>query len=239
MNDHVNLSGLLSATADELRANGQVAGVYLALMIPVSAASQMFEGGGGSNFASLGGGFELTEALLQQGAFAGAFVFAAFVVGVVANYWLLAGMTRRTLAPGFDRFLPYVGIYILSTIAIGFGLVLLIVPGIILLVRWIPLLPLVIDRHSGAMGAFDDSWAITRGHGWSIFGAVVILIFATMVAAGIVGGFGLIGGGAGAIVASALGAAAEQLSTVLFAAFAVGAWRLMRDNRDELAEVFA
>ena len=142
------------------------------------------------------------------------------------------------MSPGFDRFLPFVGIYILSLIGIVFGLVLLIIPGIMLMVRWTPLMSLVVDRQSGAFDAFGDSWEMTRGRGWSIFGAAIILAILMAIASAVLNGLALFGGSGGTIIASAVQAVTDQVSTVLFAGFAVGAWRLMRDNREDLAEVF-
>lgn len=240
MQDNVNLSSLFSATFDTIQSNLQLIAVFLAIMIPVGTLSAYFEGEGGASGFDFG--FMLSKGLISP--LAVVVVLATFIVGVVATYWLLAGMVRGSISPGFDRILPYIGIYILSIIAIFFGILLLIVPGIILAVRWTPLLAIVVGREEPAMNSFGTSWEMTAGRGWSIFGAVLVLGVLYLIAATVVGGattFLTIGGGFGGtslVITSVHGSIIAQLSTVLFTAFAVGAYHLMRENSETLTEVF-
>lgn len=240
MNNQVSLSNLLSATVDTIRSNIQLAGVYLAIMIPVGTLMAVFQGGGrsfGMNF-----GFMLDESVMAQGALAIVVVLVGAIISIVATYWLVAGMTRGTVSPGFDRFWPYIGISILYGLGIVFGFILLIVPGIILMVRWVAVLPAVIDRDRDAIGSFGDSFGMTDGHSWSVFGAGLVVMVGMMVFSAVVGGVavgvGTVAGGPGGIVMSAIAAIAEQANNVIGYAFCVGAYHLMRDRSEVMAEVF-
>lgn len=238
MNDQVNLSSLLQGSVDQIRENGRLVLIYLAVMIPLGAIGLYFEAQAGRvNSGNFNFGLMIDEALLSQGAVAVISVIGAFVAGLLAHYWLLAGLTRRTDAPAFDRFWPYIGMYILSSLAIGFGFILIIIPGIILSVRWMPLLPMVIDRDSGATDAFGDAWAMTDGYGWSIFGAALIMGVLLMIGGAAVGGAGYFFGQF-SFLAAGLNAIMEAIFALAFVALAVTVYDQLRDGTEELAEVF-
>lgn len=58
---------------------------------------------------------------------------------------------------------------LLTTILVGIGIVLLIVPGIIIACRLAFVPYLVMDQKMDAVKALEKSWQMTRGHGWTIF----------------------------------------------------------------------
>lgn len=238
MNNKADLSSLFSATFDTIQRNMQLVLVFLAVMIPVRTLALMFEGGGEDQLFGFSRGLSIDEALMAQGAFAVVAVVGAFVVGMVAYYWLIAGMTRQSVSPGFDRFWPFVGIYILSLIGMGLGMILLIVPGLILATRWLVVLPLTIERQDGAMDSFGDSFEMTRESAWSIFGTGAIMFIGLSIAsAAVVGSTAVVSGDVG-IITNALASLIEQISTVVFGAFSVGAYQLLRNNTEEVSEVF-
>jgi uncharacterized membrane protein len=59
---------------------------------------------------------------------------------------------------------------------VGVGMVLLVVPGVIALVKlaWVPYL--VIDERLDALAAVRESWERTRGHAMTIFGIFLLAI---------------------------------------------------------------
>lgn len=232
-NKTVNLSSLLSATVDEIQENARAALIYLLIMVAVGAALELLVGAATFNFFDVQSMISQSYAVMGSAAIVGGVV--SFAVLVASSYWLLAAMLRRTVTPGFDAILPYTGIWILSLIAIGFGILLLIIPALILISRWVALLPVVVARDTPAMDSFSASWAMSSGHGWSIFGAYVIFYIATLVVSGVLVGFASVLGSTGAIVMEML---STGLSTVLYTALSVGAYRLMRDDKKELTEVF-
>ena len=238
MKQEFSLSNLLSGTFEQIGANAKVILIYLAVMVPLGTVSLMFEGPGSNTSLGVDVGFMLTESLLAQGALAIAVVVGVFIVGVILYYWLYAGMMARTTSPSFGRFLPFVGIYLLSVIGIVFGFALLIIPGIILSVRWLIVLPMVLAGEKPAIDSFSESWNLTKGRGWSIFGGAIILFVIFLVIAAVLGGATTVLGGVGSLPAMFVGSAIENAGTILFIAFVLAAYRLLQDDSEELVEMF-
>jgi len=78
-------------------------------------------------------------------------------------------------------FWKYVGASLLLSLAVGAGLVLLIVPGIILALMFMFSNLIVIDRELGPIEAMTESNRVTRGHKWSLLGLVLILFLINLV----------------------------------------------------------
>jgi hypothetical protein len=71
---------------------------------------------------------------------------------------------------------------LLSSLAIGFGLFLLIVPGLYLLGRLGPAnAVLVAENHKNPIAALTRCFALTRGHGWAIFGLILLIAIAAAI----------------------------------------------------------
>ena len=73
-------------------------------------------------------------------------------------------------------FLKYLGASILLGLAVGIGLVLLIVPGIIFGLMFMFSTFLVIDRELGPIEALKESNHITHGHKWRLLGFSLVLV---------------------------------------------------------------
>jgi hypothetical protein len=72
-----------------------------------------------------------------DGAVKSLFDLVSAVVGVYGGYWLLTRLlAARGRYDGRGRFWAYFGLVILSFLGIGLGLLFVVVPGLILLVRW-------------------------------------------------------------------------------------------------------
>jgi uncharacterized membrane protein len=99
-------------------------------------------------------------------------VSAFFHVGLIRMWLQIArGEEARfnVLFTGRDRFLPMLGCTVLMGLAIGLGLLLFVVPGVIVLVGCC-LAPLyVVDRGLGPVEALSASWRVTRGHWAELF----------------------------------------------------------------------
>ena len=63
---------------------------------------------------------------------------------------------------------------LLAGICIALGFVLLIFPGLILLTIWAVIAPVIVIERTGALDAFGRSRALVRGHGWTVFGIVLV-----------------------------------------------------------------
>jgi hypothetical protein len=74
---------------------------------------------------------------------------------------------------------------ILAALGIGFGLVLLIVPGLVLATWWALIIPVIVLEGQNVTGAFGRSRELVRGHGWNVFGLIVLTLL-ILIAADIV-----------------------------------------------------
>jgi MFS family permease len=86
--------------------------------------------------------------------------------------------------------LPLIGAGLLAGLAIGIGLLLILVPGLILLTIWAVIAPAIVVERTGVIEAFGRSRALVRGNGWQVFG-VIFTVFVITVIVGIV--LGIIG----------------------------------------------
>jgi hypothetical protein len=112
---------------------------------------------------------------------------------------------RRSLSIGASRIWPLVGTAILTGFLSGLLLLLLVVPGLIALVRWVLVGPIVVLEPDAEPRL--RSSALTSGHRWEIFGLFAILYVALLAVVAAVG--------AGAGVAGALLGHAEGLEDSL------------------------
>jgi hypothetical protein len=71
---------------------------------------------------------------------------------------------------------------LVAALGIGLGLVLLIVPGLLLLTWWILIAPVIVLERRGVFESFGRSRELVRGHGWNVFGAILIGIGISIVA---------------------------------------------------------
>ena len=71
--------------------------------------------------------------------------------------------------------LPLIGAGIVAGIAIGFGFILLIVPGLILLTIWAVFAPAIVLERAGVFQSLGRSRELVRGNGWQVFGVIVII----------------------------------------------------------------
>jgi hypothetical protein len=77
---------------------------------------------------------------------------------------------------GLTKLLPMAGLLVLWFIAIGFGLVLLIVPGLILITVWAVVMPVLIGEGRGVFETFGRSRELTRGERLGVFLLLIMLI---------------------------------------------------------------
>lgn len=131
-------------------------------------------------------------------------VFAVAIVAATLYQGMVVGLVkdvqdgRRDSSVGdlvdaaWPVVLPLIGAGLLSGIAIGIGILFLLVPGLILLTIWAVIAPVIVVEHSGVIAAFGRSRELVRDNGWQVFG-VIFTVYAITAVAGIV--FGVIGAG--------------------------------------------
>jgi hypothetical protein len=117
----------------------------------------------------------------------GAILQGALVYGTVQDMNGQRASIADCLATGLRAFLPLIGLSILLAIAVVFGLVLLIVPGIMMMCAWCVAAPSLVADRTGVFGAFSRSAELTRGNRWRIFALFVVVWVIAMVIAAVIG----------------------------------------------------
>ena len=100
------------------------------------------------------------------------------------------GRADLSISETLDRVTPHLTTLalagLLAGIAITFGFILLIVPGLFLLTIWSLIVPTIVLEGKSAGESFGRSRELVKGNGWSVFGVIVITIGAVIVASIIV-----------------------------------------------------
>lgn len=119
--------------------------------------------------------------------------FAALFVNAVMSFVLQGALTRAAvddlsgsgvkagaaIADGLRFFFPLLLVAILVGLGLMLGFLLLIVPGIILAVRWSMTAPIVVIEQAGPTKSMERSAELSSGHRWAIFGLFLLyLVFA-------------------------------------------------------------
>ena len=117
-------------------------------------------------------------------------IIAAFI-SLVALFWLQAALVKAvedirdgradlSLSETFESARPHLAAVlvagILAALGIIIGLVLLIVPGLFLLTIWAVIIPVIVLENKSAGESFSRSRELVRGHGWGVFGVIVLTI---------------------------------------------------------------
>jgi hypothetical protein len=179
MNEKLDVGTVLQRVFDVYKSQfGLLIPAALILFVPVALLNGAIAKGGGVLAALLAG-----------------------VLGIVATYWyqgmvveatedILDGRRDHTIGSLFSSvspvLLPLIGAGILAGIAIGIGFLLIIVPGLFLLTIWAVLAPSIVAEKRGVFEAFGRSRELVRGHGWQVFGVIVVLFLLQLVVGGVV-----------------------------------------------------
>ncbi len=110
-----------------------------------------------------------------------------FLISLVMNAFFSAGIFRTAikqvrggqisvgdLFSAGDVTLSAIAGLILSSLAVGLGFVMLIVPGLYLAGRLMFVMPLVADGRLGGIEALKRSWEALRGQGWAALGFNIV-----------------------------------------------------------------
>lgn len=187
------------------------------------------------NFFGYQLGYEIP---VVSGAATGVAGLALVVLSFIVSYFVLAKMLESIGSRRNNdmRLLAYVGLTILTAIGFIFGFLLLVVPGIILMVRWSAAPSFLIGAGEGVVDSFKSSWDATSGSGWAIFFAGLILFIGFAILAGILG-FGIASVG-GTTIATSVSAIIDAISSALSLAFGVAIYNLVHDDSEAIGEVF-
>lgn len=103
----------------------------------------------------------------------GSVLQAALVHGTVSDLNGQKASFGDCLQTGLRTCLPVIGLSIVMSVALVFGFVLLIVPGVLMMLAWSVAVPVLVVEHTGVFGAFGRSAELTKGHRWAIFGLII------------------------------------------------------------------
>lgn len=81
---------------------------------------------------------------------------------------------RRSVLAGLEAFRHLFLAIVLVALGVSLGLLLLILPGIVLAVRWAVVPQVVVVEGREGAEALRGSWALTRGQGWYAFAVVFV-----------------------------------------------------------------
>jgi hypothetical protein len=126
----------------------------------------------------------------------------AAVVSIVGFFWVQGalvetvrdvrdGRSDRTVGQTYQAVQPrlpaLIAAGIIAGLGIAIGLVLLIVPGLFLLTIWSMLVPVIVIEGRSAGESFARSREVVRGHGWHVFGLIVVTFLLVAIASGLIG----------------------------------------------------
>ena len=125
----------------------------------------------------------------------------SLVVGVIGYFWVQAtlvatvedvrdGRADRSISETYGAVAPRLATAILAGILAGIGIaigfVLLIVPGLYLLTIWSMVIPVVVLEGQTVGHALGRSHDVVRGHGWTVFGVVIVTFLIVAIGSGII-----------------------------------------------------
>ena len=112
--------------------------------------------------------------------FLGIIAGVSFVGGLIAAFdSKISGYSLDPMAAlfiGFKKFFPIFGAYILCVIAVFFGLLLLILPGIYVGARLALFPSFMMMENKGVFDSLKFSWEATDEHGGTLFGLTLLFI---------------------------------------------------------------
>lgn len=135
----------------------------------------------GASTATSGGVVELGAQGPAAFGFAVVMAVAATVMyGAVIHITCLTLADRpagvgAAIGKGFARFFPLFIAYILLSILVTIGLILLIAPGFWILATYALVLPAIVAENKGPFAGMGRSAALTKGYRWKVLGASILL----------------------------------------------------------------
>ncbi|HLI31524.1 MAG TPA: hypothetical protein VKU89_02130 [Solirubrobacteraceae bacterium] len=108
----------------------------------------------------------------------GTSIFTGMIVELVAEVRkggaeVKLGALLRSIRSCIGRL---IGVSIFATICEGFGLLLFIVPGLILLSIWSVYAPVIVLEDVPGLGSLGRSRELVRGNGWRVFTVILMLV---------------------------------------------------------------
>ena len=247
MEREADVSGILGQTVEMLGAAGRAVITYVVVLGLFNGAGGLFGlASADDNIFSA----RFTDTMWEtqtSSALEALFGVCSMVLFVIASYVLLTQMMAATGRPMRNgaRFWSFVGMSILAMIGVMIGFLFLVIPGIVVLVRWSAANGFVLTGEHGITGSLGASWEATDGHGLSIFGAGLVVWIALAVLSSVVLGvaFAGVGSGGGTFspllgLATAISGFTEAFGNAVSFAFSIAVFHLVAPADTSVAEVF-
>lgn len=190
--------------------------LYVVVLSVAGVAGDQIEELSAANIAmsvlTLGLGFALTVQLLRDG-----------------------GLVKGAMGAGFGG---YFGLAILSSLGIALGVVLLVIPGIVLFVRWSPAYGFLLGDGAGVTDAMGTAWDKTGPHFWPIALAMLVPVMINL-GAGAVYAIGADEAGLVNLPLSIIANGAISCAGAAITAIGIAAYSLLHDRSAQMAEIFA
>ncbi len=149
------------------------------------------------------------------------------ITQTVSYHAAFQDMLGRAIRPGdslalaIRRFFPVLGALICLGLAIGFGFILLVVPGIILALMFAISIPACVVERLGPIASLRRSAGLTKGSRWKILGVALLLLVLSLVGAALnymfKFGFGLeLGSLIGFVIQAVIGAFYSVVGVVMY-----------------------
>lgn len=167
------------------------------------------------------------------------------VLQLLVCFWLAKALARHSGIMGQHGGKSVFGAYFVVSLLIGVGLsigyLLLVVPGIVLTVRWLVAIPLVFaGRPDGEMrGPLSRSWDMTSRHFWKLLAAFGIAMVLMALAIAARSYPDVLADNQTRIASFAIANAAAALATIFEIVLGFAAFTLMQDDKDDLARIFS
>ncbi len=87
--------------------------------------------------------------------------------------------TKQAIKAALSKALPFIGLVILAGLMVAVGMILLIIPGLILLARLSLASVILFEENVGPIQAIKRSFALTKGHFFEMWGAIIASMFMT------------------------------------------------------------
>lgn len=125
----------------------------------------------------------------------------SLAISIIGYFWLQGALAeavadvrdgRADLSVGeiYERVRPrlpaLIAAGIVAGIGIAIGFLLLVIPGLFLLTRWVLIVPSVVLEKRSAGESLSRSWELVKGHSWTVFGVIVVTAILSAVATGLI-----------------------------------------------------
>jgi len=177
---------------------------FLALGLPVIAVEFMVAYivmpiGEMDHIDDIIGFFESNSSIIGLVGIAGLIIQVSFIGGLYVSYMSIESNIRinpvNALAAGLSKFLPLLGAYLLLTLVVSFGFILLVIPGIYLSARFSLFAAQIMFEDNKVGESISASWEKTDQHSMRLFiltsmflalSFVVSVLLATFIPVGII-----------------------------------------------------